>query len=250
MAVNKKWEIVHRGKGYKFELNKLKVSVDHRAELARVLREAVGDAGYAAKPEDRELVNHVLGLIGSGAEISNEAINELGTIYETTFAQEENEMAAGNNTDLGLMREIAAIAGSPEGRDALNLARLDKGRLSTAQRQIVDRHDMLLKQHNEIVDKERAGKGGGWLKGPRPYIPSDAMKWITNPHREQRRQLAAEWKARTLANPTHDYWHSDRGALNKSAKLAMKAAYEAAETGEITSVQVNPADGTVSINEE
>ena len=24
---------------------------------------------------------------------------------------------------------------------------------------------MLLKQHNEIADAERAGKGGGWLKG-------------------------------------------------------------------------------------
>jgi hypothetical protein len=30
--------------------------------------------------------------------------------------------------------------------------------------------------------------------------------------------------------------------------LAMKAAYEAAETGEVHSVQINPADG--SINEE
>jgi hypothetical protein len=39
--------------------------------------------------------------------------------------------------------------------------------------------------------------------------------------------------------------HADRGALHKSALIAMKAAYEAAETGEINSVQIAP-DGTVS----
>jgi hypothetical protein len=41
------------------------------------------------------------------------------------------------------------------------------------------------------------------------------MTWITNPHKEQRRQLAAEWKAKTLADPTHDDWHADRRAAQK-----------------------------------
>jgi hypothetical protein len=134
-----------------------------------VLKEAQADAGYAAKKADTDIVNHVLELLGSGAEISNEAITELGEIYDglsqVMDGQEGNSMAANTNTDIELMREIAAIAGSPEGRDALNLARVDKDRLTSAQREIVDRHDMLLKQHNEIADAERAGKSGGWLKG-------------------------------------------------------------------------------------
>jgi hypothetical protein len=220
----------------------------HRAELACVLKEAVADAGYAAKQLDRELANHVLALIGSRAETSNEAITELGEIYDGVSqvmnGTQGDPVATNTNTDLGLMREIAAIAGNAEGRDALNKARAGAS-LSPRERQIVDRHDVLLKQHNEIADAERAGKGGGWLKGPRSYIPSDAMSWITNPNKEQRCQLAAEWKARTLNDRSHAYWDASRGAEHKSAVLAMKAAYEAAETGEINSVHLGP-DGTVS----
>jgi hypothetical protein len=76
------------------------------------------------------------------------------------------------------------------------------------------------------------------------------MPWLTSPHKEQRRQLSADWRNRTLANPDHDYWHPERGTLNKSATLAMWAAYEMAEKGEVTTVQINPADGTVSESEE
>jgi hypothetical protein len=42
-------------------------------------------------------------------------------------------------------------------------------------------------------------------KDARPALGADAMAWLTNPHREQRRQLSADWKSRTLANPDHDY---------------------------------------------
>jgi hypothetical protein len=157
-------------------------------------------------------------------------------------------MAANTNTDIELMRGISAIVGSAEGRNALNRQRAGAP-LSPHEREICDTHNALLKQHNEIADAERAGKSGGWLKGPRSYISSDAMKWIANPHREQRRQLAAEWKARTFADPTHDYWHPDRGALNKSAKLVMKAAYGAAETGECNNVQIGP-DGSINEGEK
>jgi hypothetical protein len=116
--------------------------------------------------------------------------------------------------------------------------------LDDRQKEIMREYDRLETANNVQAYRERAVKSG--TKGPRPYIPSDAMAWISNPHKEQRRQLAAEWKAKTLADPTSDYWHADRGARHKSAMLAMKAAYEAAETGEVNSVQINPADGTVS----
>jgi hypothetical protein len=140
-------------------------------------------------------------------------------------------------------REIAAIVGTPEGRVALQ-RRATGQPLDASQKAIVARHDELEAANNSIAYRERAVKSG--THGPRPYIPSDAMAWISNPHKEQRRQLAAEWKAKTLADPTNDYWHADRGARHRSAMLAMKAAYEAAETGEVHSVQINPADGTVS----
>ena len=143
-------------------------------------------------------------------------------------------------------QEIAQIVSTLEGRTALQRARMGQP-LDARQAAIVARHNELEAANNVIAYKERAVKSG--TKGPRPYIPSDAMAWITNSNREQRRQLAAEWKAKTLADPEHAYWHSDRGAQHKSAMLAMKAAYEMAETGECTSVRINPENGSVSEGE-
>lgn len=111
--------------------------------------------------------------------------------------------------------------------------------------EICDAHNALLRQHNEIADAERADKGGGWMKGPQPFVPRDAMPWLTNPNREQRRQGAREYYARTMNDPNADYWHGDRGTLYKSANLAMQAAKEMGDTGECNSVRIDPVDGSI-----
>jgi len=174
---------------------------------------------------------------------------EISETEESEIAGAFNEALRGETevTDALLpFQEIAQIVGTPEGRTALQRARTGLP-LDERQKAIVARHDELEALNNAQAYKERAVKTAGKM---RPYIPGDAMAWITNPHKEQRRQLAAEWKAKTLADPSHDYWHGERGAVSKSARLAMKAAYEAAETGEINSVHINPADGSISESEE
>jgi hypothetical protein len=124
--------------------------------------------------------------------------------------------------------------------------------LSPREREICDAHNALLKQHNEIADAERAGKGanaGGWMSmRPPRSIGSDVQAWLNNPHKVQRQQLAAEYKAKTLADPSHDYWHPERGTLCDNAKLGMKIAYEVAETGDCHGVQIGP-DGSISEGE-
>jgi hypothetical protein len=154
---------------------------------------------------------------------------------------ESTDMATEARPELDAVRRMNAISTTREGAEALQRARMGQA-LSPSQAKLVGEYKALEQQHNATAKPVYTG---GWMKGPRPYISSDAMAWVANPHKEQRRQLAAEWKAKTLADPNHDYWHADRGALHKSAMLAMKAAYEAAETGEVNSVQINPADGSI-----
>jgi hypothetical protein len=150
--------------------------------------------------------------------------------------------------ELQAVREMNRIGSTAEGRTALQRARLGLP-LTPEQKQLWEIYRELEDGVNTVARSERASKGG-WMKTtPRPALGADVMPWLTSPHKEQRRQLSADWKNRTLANPDHDYWHPERGALNKSAKLAMKVAYEMAETGECSSVQINPADGTLSENE-
>lgn len=150
------------------------------------------------------------------------------------------------NVNIERVREMIKLERSdPELRRAL--LRNDKRDLTPRQAAQFDEYKRLERDNNEIAYRERQVMSG--TRNPRPYIPSDAMSWISNPHKEQRRQLAAEWKAKTFANPDHDYWHPERGALSKSARLAMKAAYEASETGEINSVHIDPTDGSISEGE-
>jgi hypothetical protein len=242
MATNKKWEVVHRSKSYRFELNKLKVSYDHRAELARVLQEAVRDAGYAAKAADRELVNRVLGLI-NGAEISNEALTELSGIYETTFAQEGNDMATNNSLPMapGLeaVRAMNAIAKTAEGREALMRARNGQD-LAPQQQMLVDDYRALEKAHNDAADAEKRS-----YDPPKPlnrYIGKDVMVFAANQNKVQRQQLAAEHRAKVLGDMNHPYWNGS-GPEHRAAVLGMKIATQMMQTGD-SDVQIGP-DGSI-----
>jgi hypothetical protein len=234
MMANKKWDIVHRGKPYTFELNKLRVSADHRAELARVLKEAKQAAGYAAKSVDVELADRVIGLLGNGAEISNEAFAELGEIAdgvtEAMSAQGEDEVATDNtNTkDLELMQAIANIAGSAEGRAALNKARAGAP-LTPQERETVDRHNLLLTQHNEIADKERSGTGGGWMPTTRPHALAPelyALEKIKDPRERIHaiRSLKSQWRD----DPKSAYNDASHGD-HKNAIAWMSRLYQAEE---------------------
>jgi hypothetical protein len=220
-----------------------------RAGVAEVRRDLVSRVGYLSRTPDEKAVQEAIKLLDPEVNLTMEAVAQLETIVTSaseTITQEGNEMAEAAakspNVDVERVREMIKIErADPELRRALQ--RNSKEGLTPRQAAQFDEYKSLETANNEQAYRERAVKTG--THGPRPYISSDAMSWITNPHKEQRRQLAAEWKARTLADPSHDYWHADRGALSKSARLAMKAAYEASETGEVNSVHIGP-DGTVS----
>jgi hypothetical protein len=94
------------------------------------------------------------------------------------------------------------------------------------------------------ADRERKAARGPEVGPPRPFMGSDVVPWLTHPNREMRRQLSAEWRARTLANPDHDAWHRERGVLYKSANLAMQAAIEMSTTGECT-MRIDPDSGAI-----
>jgi hypothetical protein len=192
-------------------------------------------------PDHEQAVSEMqLGYKFLGGELTEADEREIVTEWHDA-TQESNEVATAQPyQQIAEMWKDPAVRAAKQRRDA-------GAHLDDREKEIMREYDRLENANNVIAYKERAVKSG--TKGPRPYIPSDAMAWITNPQKEQRRQLAAEWKAKTLADPEHAYWHSDRGAQHKSAMLAMKAAYEMAETGECTSVQINPADGSVSSEE-
>ena len=141
-------------------------------------------------------------------------------------------------------REIAQIVSTPEGRIALQ--RKTTGQpLDARQAAIVARHDELLAANNAQARKEQAS-AGGWMKvRPPRSVGSDVQAWLNNPHIEQRRQLAREFIAKVQNDPAHDYRHPERGTLCDNAKLGMKIAYEVADKGECTSVQIG-ADGSIS----
>jgi hypothetical protein len=217
-----------------------------RDEVRRALVERVG---YANRTPDEKTAQAAI------KELSASNFGEANLVALQAISAEvseaingENEMAenttntTAEHPDVARVREMIRIeASDPELRRALQ--RNSAEGLTPRQAAQFDEYKALETANNEQAYKERAVKSAS--KGPRPYIPSDAMVWLTNPHKEQRRQLAAEWKARNLRNPDSDYWHPERGALSKSARLAMKAAYEAAETGEVNSVRINPDDGTI-----
>jgi hypothetical protein len=183
-------------------------------------------------PDHEQAVSEMqLGYKFLGGELTEADEREIVTEWHDA-TQESNEVATAQPyQQIAEMWKDPAVRAAKQRRDA-------GARLDDREKEIMREYDRLENANNVIAYKERAVKSG--TKGPRPYIPSDAMAWITNPQKEQRRQLAAEWKAKTLADPEHAYWHSDRGAQHKSAMLAMKAAYEMAETGEVHSVQINP----------
>jgi hypothetical protein len=163
--------------------------------------------------------------------------------------QGESEVATSEKMapELQAVKEMNRIISTAEGRTALQRAGLGLP-LSKEQAQLWEVYKELEDGVNTVARQEQHSKGGTMKIHPRPALGADVMPWMTNPHREQRRQLAADWKNKTLANPDHDYWHPERGALNKSAKLAMKAAYEMGDKGEVTSVQINPATGASARN--
>jgi hypothetical protein len=224
-----------------------------RAGVAEVRRDLVSRVGYLSTTPDEKAVQEAIKLLDPSVDLTTEALAQLESIVTSaneTITQEGNEMAEtakSPDVDVERVREMNRIQkADPQVRNAL--LRGNTQGLTPQQINLLQQYKALELAHNEQARKEQAVavRSGTSGKGPRPYIPSDAMAWITNPQKEQRRQLAAEWKAKTLADPSHDYWHSNRGAQHKSAMLAMKAAYEMAETGECTSVQINPADGSVS----
>jgi hypothetical protein len=174
-----------------------------------------------------------------------EEVEIAGAVNEAIRGESEMATSEQMKPELQAVREMNRISSTSEGRTALQRARLGLP-LTPQQAQLWEIYRELENGVNTVARQEQSSKGG-WMKTePRPALGAGVMPWLTSPHKEQRRQLAADWKNRTLANPELDCWHPERGALNKSAKLAMKAAYEMAQTSEVTSVQINPADGTVS----
>jgi hypothetical protein len=216
-----------------------------RAAVFAAVQELVTNAGPGATGVDVELATHAAGLL-SGDKFNAATLAELeeiGSKVTEVISGQETESIMAENPSIERIREMNAISTSREGAEALQRARTGQP-LTAMQAQLVREYESLEKAHNDAADSEKRSVGGT-MKGPRTYIPSDAMSWLTNPHKEQRRQLAAEWKARTLNDRTHPYWDASRGAEHKSAVKAMKAAYEMAETGEVLGVQINPADGSV-----
>jgi hypothetical protein len=233
---------VHQGKRYDRE--------GFRGLLRQQMEAARGDKSHPfndrAHPNHKDAVRDMNSayrwLAGEMDEAEEYEIG--GAVNDAIRGESEMATSEQMKPELQAVREMNKIASTSEGRTALQRARLGLP-LTPEQKQLWEIYRELENGVNTLARHEQAPKGGK-MPPPRPYIPSDAMKWITNPHKEQRRQLAAEWKARTLADPNSGYWHADRGALNKSAKLAMRAAYEMAEKGEVTNIQINPADGSIS----
>jgi hypothetical protein len=136
-------------------------------------------------------------------------------------------------------REIAAIAGSPEGRIALQ--RHANGQaLDPAQKALIQRHDELLAANDAQARLERPPSDA-----PPPmrlYLGRDVLDFTKNPSKTERRHLAAEHIAKVKADNGHPYWDA-RSPEHKAAVLGMKVATEMMQTGD-SFVQLNE-DGSV-----
>lgn len=195
----------------------------------------------ACDPNHKQAVAEMnLAYKGLAGELSDGEMKEI--IGEWNQAEETTEVG-----ELLPHQEIAQIIASPEGRIAKQ--RRNTGQpLDARQAALMKRHDELLVINNTQARREQASKGGTMSIRPPRSIGRDVQTWLNNPHKVQRQQLAAEYKAKTLANPNHDYWHPERGTLCDNAKLGMKIAYEVAETGDCHGVQIGP-DGSISEGE-
>jgi hypothetical protein len=136
-------------------------------------------------------------------------------------------------------REIAQIAGSREGKIALQ--RRDTGQpLDPQQTRLVARHDELLALNNTQARKEQAS-----ANSPKPlntYIGRDVMAFATNQNKVQRQQLAAEHRAKVLGDTNHPYWNAS-STEHKAAVVGMKIATQMMQTGD-SDVHIGP-DGTI-----
>lgn len=94
-----------------------------RMEVRRAL---VGLVGYARQSPDQKAAQQAIKLLGADnfSDATLKELTELSTeVSEATEEQTAVATETKNTKDLELMRGIAAIAGSPEGRNALNKAR-------------------------------------------------------------------------------------------------------------------------------
>jgi hypothetical protein len=179
-----------------------------RQGVAEVRRDLISRVGYLRRTDDEQKMQEVIELLNPNRDLTTEAVAQLETVAKNTIESiaekgAGTEMATETETtkDLELMQGIANIASSPEGRAALNKSRAGAP-LSPREREIVDAHNALLKQHNEIADAERAGKGGGWMKTTRPHYISPEfyrIQAIKDP-RERAHAIRAE-KSRLRDDP-------------------------------------------------
>jgi hypothetical protein len=136
-------------------------------------------------------------------------------------------------------QEIAKIAGSPEGRIALQRQRTGQS-LDPGQRALVQRHDQLVAANNAQAHLERPPSSA-----PAPmrvYLGSDVLPWVKNPSETERRHLSSEYRAKVLGDPSHAYWNA-QSTEHKAAVLGMKIATEMMQTGN-SYVQLNE-DGSI-----
>lgn len=191
----------HRSKPYTWTMDTLR-SAEGRAEIARVLREAKMDAGYAGKKADKDVADRVLGLIGDGRVITDAALRELGeigtSVSETITPQEGDGMAANtNNTDIERIKEMNRISSDREGAEALRRAATGQD-LDARQAAIVQRYKALELAHNEQARHEQHSPGG-WMKTTRPHALAPelyALEKIKDPRERVHaiRSLKSQWR--------------------------------------------------------
>jgi hypothetical protein len=169
-------------------------------------------------------------------------------LYEATVGQQaealpQGEAAKGENMATTLtpgasapaidgktaFKEIAAIAGSPEGRIALQRQRTGQS-LDPAQRALVQRHDQLLAANDAQARLERPPSDAP--PPMRVWLEPEVLAFVKNQSETERRHLGAEHIAKTQrADPkTSPYWN-DSLPGHKAAVLGMRIATEMMQTG-------------------
>ena len=138
-------------------------------------------------------------------------------------------------------KEIAAIAGSQEGRIALQRQRNGQS-LDPAQRALVQRHDQLMAANDAQARLERPPSSA-----PSPmriWLEPEVLAFAKNQSETERRHLGAEHIAKTQRadHKTSPYWNASLPG-HKAAVLGMKIATEMTQTGN-SYVQLNE-DGSI-----
>ena len=255
MAANN-YSFEYKGKRYQWDRNTLR-SPEGRAEIQRVLSERVKELSYLGYTagynvmKDMTTARNVIQALGGNitepllraieTDIVEKMMNAPAQEETEVATQATNETAAPTAPGLENVREMNRIAGTAEGRIALQRARNGQD-LDAAQTALVQRYRSLEQAHNDAADAVKPSTSA--REGLNTYIGRDVMAFATNQNRAQRQQLAAEHRAKVLGDTNHPYWNAS-STEHKAAVLGMKIAQEMLQNGGDSFVHINP-DGSIA----